>query len=85
MRRSNGIAAATVYAPLQRDGCFPDEPHTGGAVSVSAACEALTPPMLGALDALEASLPRRALEPATRLHFQSTRHGQYQERQVRAG
>jgi hypothetical protein len=52
----------TVYAPLQRDGTFPDNcPQRAAELALDPDSFAALP--LGALNSLEASLPKRLLSP----------------------
>lgn len=76
---SNSRYQFTVYAPLQRDGHFPDAPRRTGNASAPEP-ESFAPSSLEALDDLIASLPPKTLAPLKR----APKQGQlsYAQRQV---
>lgn len=68
-----------VYAPLQREGHFPDSQH--GPRGQGAVPEPFAPQTLPALDGLMASVPRRMLVPKLQIPCPPAKLS-YRERQV---
>lgn len=60
-------AGSAVYAPLQRDGRFPDSRPQGKTIET----EHFLPTNASGIDALEAFLPKGALEPRIKVRHHS--------------